>query len=63
MLLSAVVLGGIAAVAAVTLGIAARIFFVQEDPRFKGVADLLPGANCGGCGYAGCTACAEAIVN
>jgi len=62
MWMPAVILGGIAAVAAVSLGIAARIFFVAEDPRFKGVADLLPGANCGGCGYAGCTACAEAIV-
>ncbi|MGD9547844.1 MAG: FAD-dependent oxidoreductase [Candidatus Krumholzibacteriia bacterium] len=62
MLVPAMVLGGIAAVAAVALGIAARIFHVEEDPRFKGVADLLPGANCGGCGFAGCSACAEAIV-
>jgi len=62
MLMPVVVLGGIAVVSAVILGIAARIFFVAEDPRIKGVADLLPGANCGGCGFAGCAACAEAIV-
>lgn len=62
MLMPTLVLGGIALVAAISLGIAARIFFVQEDPRFKGVTDLLPGANCGGCGFAGCAACAEAVV-
>ena len=62
MWMPAAILGGIAAVAAVGLGVAARIFFVAEDPRIKGVADLLPGANCGGCGFAGCAACAEAIV-
>ncbi len=62
MWIPAVVLGGIAAIAAVVLGIAARVFHVQEDPRIKAVNDLLAGANCGGCGYAGCVACAEAIV-
>jgi len=59
----AIVLGGIAVVSAVGLGAAARVFRVDEDPRIKGVADLLPGANCGGCGFAGCAACAEAIVH
>ena len=63
MILSIIVLSGIGFVAAIGLGIAARVFYVEEDPRIKGVMDLLPGANCGGCGYAGCAACAEAIVN
>ncbi|MBD3220490.1 NAD(P)-binding protein [bacterium] len=58
----AAVMGGIAVVAAAGLGIAARVFHVEEDPRIKGVTNLLPGANCGGCGFAGCAACAEAIV-
>ena len=62
MLVPTLVLGGLATVAAVSLGIAAKIFHVDEDPRIKGVADLLPGANCGGCGYAGCRAFAEACV-
>lgn len=62
MLIPAVLMGGIAAVSAVGLGIASRVFHVDEDPRIKGVADRLPGANCGGCGYAGCSACAEAVV-
>jgi len=63
MLVPTLVMGGLATVAAVGLGIAARIFHVEEDPRIKGVADLLPGANCGGCGFAGCSACAEAIIH
>ena len=63
MLLPALILGGIALLAAVGLGVAARVFYVEEDPRIAGVAGLLPGANCGGCGFAGCNACAEAIVD
>jgi len=62
MFLPVLVLSGIGFLAAVGLGTAARIFYVKEDPRIKGVLDLLPGANCGGCGLAGCSACAEAIV-
>jgi RnfABCDGE-type electron transport complex B subunit len=62
MYLPILVLSGIGLVAAVVLGAAARLFYVKEDPRIKGVLDLLPGANCGGCGLAGCAACAEAIV-
>jgi formate dehydrogenase (NADP+) beta subunit len=54
---------GIAFVAAIILGIAARVFYVKEDPRIEAVADILPGANCGGCGTAGCNSAAEAMVN
>lgn len=44
------------------LGIAAKVFYVEVDPRIEEIADILPGANCGGCGYAGCSDYAEAIV-
>ena len=37
-------------------------FKVEEDPRIDTVAEALPQANCGGCGYAGCRNFAEAIV-
>lgn len=37
-------------------------FKVIEDPKIDEVAELLPGANCGGCGFAGCRNFAEAIV-
>jgi len=45
------------------LGIASKVFYVYEDPRIEMVEDLLPGANCGGCGYAGCSAAAASIVS
>jgi formate dehydrogenase (NADP+) beta subunit len=48
--------------ASIVLAIASRAFYVWEDPKVLAVADLLPGANCGGCGYAGCAASAEAIA-
>ncbi|MDO4320046.1 MAG: RnfABCDGE type electron transport complex subunit B [Bacteroidales bacterium] len=39
---------------AVLLYVVARRFSVEEDPRISRIADLLPGANCGGCGLKGC---------
>lgn len=63
MLTPVILLVGISCVAAIILGIAARIFYVEEDPRIEAVVDLLPGANCGGCGQAGCNSAAEAMVN
>ena len=59
---SVLLLVGIAFVAAIILGIAAKVFYVEEDPRIEAVTDLLPGANCGGCGQAGCSSAAEAMV-
>ncbi len=44
------------------LAIASIVFAVKVDERIPAVTECLPGANCGGCGYAGCSACAEAIV-
>ncbi len=48
--------------ASVMLAIASRVFYVYEDPLVVAVTDALPGANCGGCGYAGCSAAAEAVA-
>jgi len=56
------VMGGLAILFAIGLGVAAKAFYVHVDPRIKQVEELLPGANCGGCGYAGCADCAVAIV-
>jgi Na+-translocating ferredoxin:NAD+ oxidoreductase subunit B len=47
---------------AVILYFVAQKFKVFEDPRIDTVADALPGANCGGCGFAGCRNFAEALV-
>ena len=37
-------------------------FKVEEDPRIDEVEKVMPGANCGGCGFAGCRAFADAAV-
>jgi len=49
-------------VSAVILYFVAQKFKVEEDPRIDIVEGLLPGANCGGCGYPGCRGLAEAAV-
>ena len=41
------------------LSYAALQFAVEEDERVETIADLLPGANCGACGYPGCINFAE----
>ena len=57
-----IVLGCIAIVSAIILYIVAKKFAVYEDPLIDQIAEILPGANCGGCGYAGCKAFAENCV-
>ena len=54
------ILGG---VSGLLLSFASKIFYVYEGPRIAKVENLLAGANCGGCGFAGCSAASQAIVN
>jgi H+/Na+-translocating ferredoxin:NAD+ oxidoreductase subunit B len=61
-LYSLIALCSIGVAAAIILYFVAQKFKVIEDPRIDEVDEALPGANCGGCGYAGCRAFAEAIV-
>ena len=61
-LISAGLLGVVALLAAVLLYYISKAFQVEEDPRIDLVQAVLPGANCGGCGFAGCRAFAEACV-
>jgi electron transport complex protein RnfB len=61
-LTSTLCIGGIGLASAAALAVAEKFFSVQEDPRVGKVAELLPGVNCGGCGYAGCADYARAIV-
>jgi Na+-translocating ferredoxin:NAD+ oxidoreductase RNF subunit RnfB len=49
-------------IAAIILYFVAQKFKVYEDPRIDQVEQALPGANCGGCGFAGCRNFAEALV-
>lgn len=55
-------LGGLGLIAAVVLFFIASKFRVFEDPKIDEVEEALPSANCGGCGYPGCRAFAEATV-
>lgn len=45
------------------LGIADKFLKVEVDERVETVAGMLPGYNCGGCGFAGCSGMADALVN
>lgn len=54
---------GLGLVASLILAVAAKVFYVWEDPKIEQVAEALLGANCGACGFAGCASAAEAVVN
>ena len=58
-----VILAGLGLLLALLLYFIAQKFKVVEDPRIDEVEKALPGANCGGCGYAGCRDFAATSVN
>jgi len=55
-------LGLIGLIFGLLLAMAARFFAVQTDPLIESIKEALPGANCGACGYAGCSNFAEAVA-
>lgn len=61
-LISGAALGTVGGAAAAMLASASRLFHVQEDPRISQLTEILPGANCGGCGYPGCAGFAAGLV-
>lgn len=61
-IIATIVVAGIGAAAALVLAVADRYLSVREDPRIGLVTAALPGANCGGCGFAGCGDYARALV-
>lgn len=56
------VIGGIGIIFGCLLAYASIIFAVKKDPRVDEIIEILPGANCGACGFAGCGAFAAAVV-
>ena len=56
------VLGVMGGVFGLLLAVASKVFYVEKDERIEPVTEALPGANCGGCGFSGCAAYAQAIV-
>ena len=57
------ILGALGVIFGMVLAAASKMFYVEVDPRLDQLNECLPGANCGGCGYAGCGAYAEAVLN
>lgn len=61
-IIAAVIVGGVGIFIGVFLGIAGDKFAVEVDEREEAILGVLPGNNCGGCGYPGCSGLAAAIV-
>ncbi len=55
-------MGGIGLLLSVLLAMADKKLAVAEDPMFEKVLEILPGANCGACGFPQCTAYLAAIM-
>ncbi len=55
-------LAALCTVLGTVLAVAQRKLYVWEDPRIEDVEDMLPGANCGACGFPGCHAFADNVV-
>ncbi len=62
MTIAILVMLGIGATCGIILSVASKVFYVYEDPRIGQVEYYLAGANCGGCGFTGCSAAALKIV-
>lgn len=62
-LIAIAVLGILGAILGCAIGVFSKLFHVEEDLRIEQILPLLPGANCGGCGFPGCSGMADAIVH
>lgn len=56
------IVGGTGLLFGCILAVASVIFKVEGNEKAERILEVLPGANCGGCGYAGCSAYAEAAA-
>ena len=61
-IIAAVIVGGVGLFIGIFLGFSGKAFAVEVDEREEAILEVLPGNNCGGCGYAGCSGLAAAIV-
>ncbi len=62
MIWAVITLGGLGVLFGALLAVTARYFAVETNPKIDEIAEALPGANCGACGYAGCQNFAQALV-
>jgi len=61
-ILAAVLMGVIGLAFSIFLVTANSRFAVEVNPKISGVEEVLPGVNCGGCGYPSCASYAEAVA-
>ncbi len=61
-LFAVAVVGGVGLVIGIVLGIAGKFFAVEIDEKEAAIREVLPGNNCGGCGFPGCDGLAAAIA-
>lgn len=61
-LVSIISMGLLGAVFAIGLSVASRVFAVETDPKIDAIEEVLPGVNCGACGFAGCRSFAEGVA-
>ncbi|MDO4692936.1 MAG: RnfABCDGE type electron transport complex subunit B, partial [Porphyromonadaceae bacterium] len=61
-MITIIVLALLGGIGALLLFFVSKKFEVKEDPRIGEVNEVLPQANCGGCGFPGCSAFASACV-
>ena len=61
-IIAVVVVTVIGIICAVVLAVASKVMFVPVDERVTQLSEVLPGANCGGCGFPGCDGYAAALV-
>jgi electron transport complex protein RnfB len=53
---------GIAVLLAVSIAFVSSKFSIKEDERATKMLSMMPGANCGGCGYPGCSGLVTAVI-
>lgn len=56
------ILAGLGLILGIGVAIASKILYVKEDHRVEDITKMLPGYNCGACGYPGCNGMADALV-
>ena len=62
-LLAILLLAGLGLIAGLVLAVASAVMAVPRDEKAEALRDVLPGANCGACGYSGCDGYAKAMAN
>ena len=54
-IIAVAIVGGVGVFIGIFLSFSAKAFYVETDPKETAVLEALPGNNCGGCGYPGCS--------